>query len=221
MAFYGHTWKSHASHMARKCAFVGSPCRGILQSLEGLPTPRDLANLERFGITATKAFGVSMANIQKVAKRVGRDHAPRQRSGTPGVYEARLLTAYVDDPARGHAGADGPLVSRLRQLGHLRHLLLRLFDRTPHAWRSVDAWARGRAEFVRRAAFALLASLAVHDKGVDDEPFAERLPLIEAAASDERHLVRKGVSWALRTTGRRNEALHAAALALAKRLAVA
>ena len=74
---------------------------------------------------------------------------------------------------------------------------------------------------MRRAAFALMASLAVHDKVSDDAPFAERLPLVEEAASDERDLVRKGVSWALRTTGRRNEALHGAALAVSKRLAAA
>ena len=85
-----------------------------------------------------------------------------------------------------------------------------------------DASTDGRGakpEFVRRAAFALMASLAVHDKASDDAPFAERLPLVEEAASDERDLVRKGVSWALRTTGRRNEALHGAALAVSKRLA--
>jgi 3-methyladenine DNA glycosylase AlkD len=93
-----------------------------------------------------------------------------------------------------------------------------LFDRTPHAWRKVEQWARRRDEFVRRAAFALLASLALHDKRAADEPFVRCLPLIERAAGDERNFVRKGVSWALRSIGRRNLGLNTAAVALALRL---
>ena len=42
---------------------------------------------------------------------------------------------------------------------------------------------------------------------------------LPAAADDPRDLVRKGVSWALRTTGRRSPKLHRAALAVATRLA--
>ena len=94
-----------------------------------------------------------------------------------------------------------------------------LFDRTPHAWAKVAQWSDERDEFVKRAAFALLASLAVHDKSAGDEPFLEGLPLIERAATDERNFVKKGVSWALRGIGRRNAALNAAAVAVARRLA--
>ena len=85
-----------------------------------------------------------------------------------------------------------------------------LFDRTPHAWAKVTEWCDRPDEFVKRAAFALLASLALHDKPAADEPFLEGLPLIERAATDERNFVKKGVNWALRRIGRRNRALHAA-----------
>jgi 3-methyladenine DNA glycosylase AlkD len=72
---------------------------------------------------------------------------------------------------------------------------------------------------VRRGSFALLASLALHDKRAPDEPFVACLPLIEDAAGDGRNFVKKGVSWALRGIGRRNPALNAPAVALAARLA--
>jgi 3-methyladenine DNA glycosylase AlkD len=94
-----------------------------------------------------------------------------------------------------------------------------LFDKTPHAWRKVEQWARKREEFVKRAAFALLASLALHDQDADDELFGKCLPLVERAATDDRNFVKKGVSWALRSVGRRNSRLHSAAVALAQRLA--
>jgi 3-methyladenine DNA glycosylase AlkD len=191
----------------------------ILQQLEALATPKDLANLQRFGITSAHALGISMANVQKVARAVGRDHATAEALWASRVYEARLLAAYVDDPAAVTVAQMDRWCRGFDSWGVCDTLCFVLFDRTPHAWRCVDRWANGRQEFVRRASFALMASLAVHDKAAADALFAERLPLIASAASDERDLVRKGVSWALRTTGRRNPALHRAALAVAAKLA--
>ena len=66
-----------------------------------------------------------------------------------------------------------------------------------------------------------MACLALHDKETPDEPFLAFLPLIEKGAQDERNFVKKGVNWALRGIGRRNPALHAAAIPVARRLAAA
>ncbi|HSE65566.1 MAG TPA: DNA alkylation repair protein, partial [Gemmatimonadales bacterium] len=96
-----------------------------------------------------------------------------------------------------------------------------LFDKTPHAWRKVEQWSKRREEFVKRAAFALIASLALHDKRSGDEPFLRSLKLIERAATDERNFVKKGVSWGLRVLGRRNQRLNTAAVEVSHRLAEA
>ena len=196
-----------------------SEAAAAIARLEALATPKDLANLQRFGITSARPLGVSMANIQKVARALERNHALAQALWESGIYEARLLAAYVDDPAHVTVAQMDRWCRDFDSWGVCDTVCFTLFDRTPHAWRCVDRWAPTRAEFVRRASFALMASLAVHDKEELDAVFLARLPLIEAAADDPRDLVRKGVSWALRTTGRRNQALHGAALALASRLA--
>ena len=94
-----------------------------------------------------------------------------------------------------------------------------LFDKTSHAWTKVTQWSERNEEFVKRAAFALLWGLTVHDKGAGDKPFVAGLRLIETAAGDERHFVKKAVNMALRATGKRNPALNAAAIATANRLA--
>jgi 3-methyladenine DNA glycosylase AlkD len=94
-----------------------------------------------------------------------------------------------------------------------------LFDRTPLAWEKAPMWSRSPREFVKRAGFALMASLAGHDKATPDARFLELLPLIEKGAGDDRNFVKKGVSWALRRIGRRSPRLHEAALAAARRLA--
>jgi 3-methyladenine DNA glycosylase AlkD len=94
-----------------------------------------------------------------------------------------------------------------------------LFDRTAHAWRKVAQWSRRRDEFGKRAGFALLWGLAVHDRRADDEPFFQALRLVERAASDERNFVNKAVNMALRAIGKRSPALNAAAAVVARRLA--
>ncbi len=135
------------------------------------------------------------------------------------MYEARLVTSFVDDPARVTSAQMDRWCRDFDNWGICDTVCFQLFDRTPHAWSKVAKWADRREEFVKRAAFALLASLALHDKAAGDAPFLDSLRLIEHAAGDERNFVKKGVSWALRAVGRRNPALNAAALEVARRLA--
>jgi 3-methyladenine DNA glycosylase AlkD len=190
-----------------------------LASLENMSTQRDRDNLARFGIEATNPLGVSMSNIQVLAKRLGRSHELAAALWDTNVYEARMLTSFVDEPERVTAAQMDRWCRDFDNWGICDTLCFKLFDQTPHAWAKVAQWGDQRDEFVKRAAFALLASLAGHDKSATDEQFLECLPLIERAATDERNFVKKGVSWALRTLGRRNAVLNEAAVVVARRLA--
>ena len=198
---------------------VRAQVEAALAALEKMSTRRDRDNLKRFGITAGKAFGVSMANIQALAKRLGRSHELAAALWDTGWYEARLLTSFVDEPARVTPGQMDRWCRDFDNWGICDTVCFHLFDRTPHAWKKVEQWHDKRAEFVKRAAFALLASLALHDKRAPDTRFVEGLAFVEAAATDERNFVKKGVSWALRLIGRRNRALNTQAVGVARRLA--
>jgi 3-methyladenine DNA glycosylase AlkD len=175
--------------------------------------------LTRYGITAPKAFGVPVGTIQQLGKKLGRDHELAAALWGTGWYEARLLTAYVDDPTQVSSAQMDRWARDFDNWGVCDTLCFALFDRTPHAWKKVEPWSKRREEFVKRAAFALVASLALHDKKAGDGQFLATLPLIERGASDDRNFVKKGVSWALRVVGRRNRALNDAAVKVARRLA--
>ena len=186
--------------------------------LEKKSTRRDRDNLARFGITAGKAFGVSIANIQALARQLGRDHDLAAALWESGWYEARLLSSFVDEPARVTPRQMDRWCRDFDNWGICDTVCFHLFDRTEFAWAKVAEWHGRRDEFVKRAAFALLACLALHDKRTGDGAFLEGLVLVERAAPDERNFVKKGVSWALRLIGRRNTALNAAAVTVARRL---
>ena len=48
--------------------------RTSVRMLEEKSTKKDRDNLARFGIAATRPFGVSMSDIQAIAKHLGHDH---------------------------------------------------------------------------------------------------------------------------------------------------
>jgi 3-methyladenine DNA glycosylase AlkD len=190
----------------------------VLGSLERLGSKRNREGMARYAIRAEKVFGVSVATLQKLAKRLGRTHQLAEALWETGWYEARMLAAFVDEPEQVTPAQMDRWCRDFDNWAICDTVCFHLFDRTPYAWRKVAQWSRRRDEFVRRAAFALLASLSAHDKRSGDEPFLEGLVLVERAAEDGRNFVKKAVSWALRSIGKRNPRLHAAAVASARRL---
>ena len=175
--------------------------------------------MARYGIFTKKALGVSVGDVQRIAKPLGRSHDLAAGLWETGWYEARLLASFIDEPERVTPAQMDRWCRDFDNWGICDTVCFQLFDRTPHAWRKVEQWSTRQGEFAKRASFALLASLALHDKATGDAPFLASLRLIEAAATDGRNFVKKGVNWALRAVGRRNQALHAAAVAVARRLA--
>ncbi|MEO5823426.1 MAG: DNA alkylation repair protein [Vicinamibacteraceae bacterium] len=174
--------------------------------------------MARYGIVATQVFGVSVLDIRRVGQTLGLRHDLAEPLWGTGWYEARMLVPFIADPARLTPAQMDRWARDFDNWAICDALTFHLFDRSPHAWAKVDQWASKEAEFVKRAAFALLAALALHDPDAADAAFLERLPTIEAGAVDARNFVKKGVSWALRSIGSRNVVLHAAALGLATRL---
>jgi 3-methyladenine DNA glycosylase AlkD len=180
---------------------------------------RTVEGMARYGITAPRAFGVTVGALQKLAKQIGKDHALATGLWKSGWYDARMLAAMVGDPVKLTRAQMNAWTASFDNWGICDTACFVLFDRSPHAWSCAAAWAKSPKEFVKRAGFALMACLALHDKAAPDAKFTRFLPLMEKGALDERNFVKKGVSWALRAIGRRSPGLHAASLKVAKRLA--
>lgn len=192
----------------------------VLTWLERRGNRRTVEGMAGYGIQATRAFGVPMGTLLSLRKRLGKDHALAIALWESGWYEARLLAALVGDPQRVTRRQMNAWAADFENWGDCDTVCFHLFDRTPFAWEKARQWSTSPREFVKRAAFALMACLALHDKAAPDESFLAFLPLIEEGARDERNFVKKGVNWALRAIGRRTRALNAAALKVAKRLAL-
>jgi len=190
----------------------------VVRWLRQHATKKTRDGMQRFGIPSTNALGVTVGDMRRYAKTIGKDHALAAALWATGIYEARFMAAFVDDPAQVTAPQMDRWAADFDSWAVCDTVCFALFDRTAHAWKKVRAWAGARAEFERRGAFALLWALSVHDKKAPDDLFLACLPLLETGALDERDYVKKSVDMALRALGKRNPRLRKAAIDLATRL---
>lgn len=198
---------------------MSADVKTVMAQLERAATKATRDGMSRYAIPNENALGVTMSHMKAMSKKIGKDHALAEALWKTGVYEARTLAALVDDPAQVTAAQMDRWCRDFDNWAICDTACFALFDRTASRWRKVTQWASKKDEYQRRAAFALLWGLTVHDKDADDAHYLEGLALIEQASTDERHYVKKAVSMALRATGKRNAALRTAAVATAKRLA--
>ena len=178
-----------------------------------------LDGMARYAIPSDRALGVAMKDIKALGKNLGHNQELAAALWETGAYEARMLASFVGDPALVTPAVMDRWCKDFDNWAFCDAMCFNLFDRTPHAWAKVTQWSGGKEEFVKRTAFALLWSLTVHDKRAGDERFVHGLALIEREAADDRNFVKKAVNMALRAIGKRNRVLHAAAVAVASRLA--
>ena len=181
---------------------------------------KNRAGMARYGINVDKAFGVSMPNIRAAGKAIRHDHDLAQALWDTGIHEARILASLVDRPQWVTSDQMESWAGDFNSWDLCDQVTGGLFDKTPFAHEKAVQWADDEREFVRRAAFAMMAWRAVHDKDANDDALTIYLPLIREASTDSRNFVKKAVNWALRQMGKRSPALHGPCLDLARELAV-
>jgi len=193
-------------------------CEEVLKRLKSLANPENVAGMARFGINPENTLGISVPTLRKMAREIGKNHALAQELWASGVHEARSLAALIDDPRQVTEDQMERWVADFDSWDVCDQCCGNLFDKTRFAYRKAVEWAARDDEFVKRAGFALMAWLAVHDKRAPDEAFLQFLPMIKRESGDARNFVKKAVNWALRQIGKRNAALNAEAIRTAEEI---
>ena len=189
----------------------------IVEYLRSRRSEASVAGMERFGIVTETALGISNPELRKIGRMTGKDHARAFTLWASDIREARMLALYTLEPKK----------LTPEEAFHLAEDF--------NSWEVVDnaadifieaklaslipALAADEREFVRRTAFAMIASAAMHMKKEPDATLIGWLDLVEDHAGDPRNFVKKAVNWALRNIGKRSHACHAPALTLARTLA--
>ena len=191
----------------------------VIAKLRALENPETLAGKAHFGIEVSKALGLSMPQIRSIAKQITKDHALAEAMWRADIHETRLIASMIDIPSEVSEDQMERWVVGINSWDICDQTCGELFDRTPFTTKKIYEWATREEEFVKRAAFALIAWQAVHNKKMQDEDFLDYFPIIQQASGDPRNFVKKAVNWALRQIGKRSQFLHAPSLELSKKLA--
>lgn len=192
--------------------------KDILQQLKSLSNPEAVAGMARFGINPNNTYGVSIPALRKIARETGKDHALAQKLWQSGIHEARILAGMVDEPEKVTEEQMESWTMDFDSWDVCDQVCSNLFDKTDFAYQKAHEWSGRKEEFVKRAGFVLMATLAVHDKRASDKEFLKFLPIIKREAVDDRNFVKKAVNWALRQIGKRNLNLNNAAIETAKEI---
>ena len=190
----------------------------VLARLRSLADPDRLPGMARYGIATGDALGVTVAELRGLARELPRDHDLAAALWASGGHEARILASMVDDVALVDEAQMERWAADFDSWDLCDQVCANLLRRTPQAETKAVEWSGREETFVKRAGFALMAGLAVGAHRVPDERLADFLPVIAATADDDRPLVRKAASWALRSIGKRSAALNGPAIETAAAL---
>lgn len=190
----------------------------VLKKLKARARPGQLKGMARYGMAVERRLGVSIPDLRAIAKESGKDHRLAIELWKTGIPEAKILAAMVDEPERLSESQMEDWVKDINSWDVCDQVCMNIFEKTPLAWKKVLDWSVREEEFVKRAAFALIACLAWHDKDAEDGAFIKLFSVIRRGATDERDMVKKAVNWALRNIGKRNRNLNKAAMKAAKEI---
>lgn len=184
----------------------------VIILLQSKARPDQLAGMKRYGMNVENRLGIAIPELRKIARQIDGNHELALELWQTGVAEARILASMIASPTELSGTQMDAWAADFDSWDVCDQVCMNLFEKSPLAWEKVVVWSSREEEFVRRAAYALLACLAWHDKKAPDEDFIRLVPVIRAGESDERKMVMKAVSWALRNIGKRNPQLHQVAL---------
>ncbi|MCX6818887.1 MAG: DNA alkylation repair protein [Candidatus Aenigmarchaeota archaeon] len=190
----------------------------VLSQLKKNSNPKDREGMARFGINPKYALGVKVPVLRALAKKIGRKHELAQELWKTKIHEARILAGMIEEMDKVTEKQMEQWVNEFNSWDLCDQCCMNLFDKLPIAWKKAIEWAEREEEFVRRAGFAMMACLAVHDKKAVDKDFIAFFPYIKKYSTDERNFVKKAVNWALRQIGKRNSILRKEAIKLAKEI---
>jgi len=190
----------------------------IIKELQIMGRPDAIPFMTKFGINTENAYGVSLPNLRRLAKIIGKDHNLAHQLWETEIHDARLLASLVAEADKVTKTEMNNWAKGFYSWDVCDQFCNNLFVYTPFTYDKAIEWSGKKPEYYKRAGFVLMAVSAVHKKNWDDETFHTFFPIIKSEAIDDRNFVKKAVNWALRQIGKRNYQLNKNAIKLAKEI---
>jgi 3-methyladenine DNA glycosylase AlkD len=191
---------------------------GVLEAIRKTGNKTGVAGQAYFGIKDVNNYGLTVPQMREIAKKTGRNHELALELWKTKIHEAKHIAVMIAEKEKVTEALMEKWLKDFNSWDIVDGCCGTLFDKTSLAYEKAMEWSSREKEFEKRAGFAMMAMLAVHDKKAEDKKFEQFFPYILEQSSDERNFVRKAVNWAIRQIGKRNEKLCKKAIALSKKI---
>jgi 3-methyladenine DNA glycosylase AlkD len=175
-----------------------------IESLMPLADPDFAEGLKRFGIPNRQALGLRMPQIRSAAKPFKGNKRLAQELYRLPIHEAKLSAAFIDDPQKLLLDDAEVYWQEFYSWDLVDQFCNNLFVKCDFALQLPFLWTVASEEYQRRAGIVMIMSIALHHKKMPDSEIAQFYPILKDYIFDERNFVRKAISWALRTIGKRS-----------------
>jgi len=162
-------------------------------------------------------YGVSFADMKKLAKKIDTDHALAQKLWATGNGDARVLATMIADPDEATSKELDAWAKAVR-FSLMSQMFSRFVSETEFAREKAEAWAKSQEEFVGEIGYYVLGQLGLHDEELPDEYFEEHLKTIEKNIHSAKNYTKYAMNQAVIAIGVRNPKLTKLALAAAGRI---
>lgn len=190
----------------------------IVDRLKSSSNPKSIKGMAKFGIDPDRTLGVRIPVLRELAKELKKTVEDRQTLARKlwerKIRETMIVAGMIAEPEMTTEKLMDEWVEDFYDWEICDQTCMNLFEKTPFAYDKAVEWSYRNEEYVKRAGYVMMARLAVSDKKADDERFIEFFPDIKRGATDQRHIVKKGVNWAIRQIGKRNLKLNEKAVEL-------
>lgn len=190
-------------------------CNEIIAALKEKSSEKYKANVIKLGIPKDCSLGVSTGDVRNLAKGIKKSNELAYELWNTGYHEARLLAVLVFDKKMMDLAAAAKLMEDVISWDLCDHLCKNLLIKMKGYEMLIEDWCTSDKTYVKRAAFTLMASAAVHEKLLSNDRVDNYFNLIRIFSDDEREHVKKAVSWALRELGKIDFEHRGRAMALA------
>ena len=188
----------------------------LLKELEEVGTAQNRKIYARHGV-GEKMFGISFKILRQKQKEFKGEHELALELWETGYHEARLLAAMIADPKKMKSETAEAWMQDLNNYVQTDEFSS-LVGRTSFAQEKMEAWTQSDEEWIGRAGWHLLASIAQQDQTLPDQFFAAFLERIEKEIHMRKNRVRDGMNTALIAIGIRNPVLTAQAMIVAEKI---
>ncbi len=195
--------------------------QSVLQALKQLENKANQEGMKRFAVGHGDTLGINVPVLRAMAKDLKK--APNRHQialdlWASEIHEARLLSAFIDDPKQVDEAQMEAWTEAIRSWDLCDQLCANLFYKTPFYLDKAFEYSFREEEFVKRTGFVLMLMYVQHDKVKDPAMIARFLERLEEESHDNRNFVKKALNWLLRTIGKRNQTLYPLAMASCERL---